>query len=279
MLPADEGKRIRRLLVGDFTLRRLLRSAVLIVGLTYAGLGLYGYFFSDRIAFQPPPPTYRDDAQIIKIRAADGVTISAAYLPNPDAAYTILYAHGNAEDLGLVRPSLEDLRRLGFSVLAFDYRGYGTSGGAPTEEGAYADADAAYDYLTGALRVPAGRVIAYGRSLGGAVAIDLAARRRVAGLVVESSFVSGLRVLTGVPLYPFDKFRSVEKIRRVRCPVLVIHGRKDEVVPFWHGERLFREANGPKMALWVDGAGHNDVPQVGGARYTEALVKFRDSLR
>lgn len=277
-MATGEGKKFRRLLVGDFTMRRLVRSVVLIIVLTYIGLGLYGYFFSDRIAFQPPGPTYRDDGQILKIKTGDGDTISAIHLQNPDAAYTILYAHGNAEDLGIVRPTLEDLRRLGFSVLAFDYRGYGTSGGSPTEEGAYADAAAAYDYLTGPLHVPADRIIAYGRSLGGAVAIDLAARRQVAGLVVESSFVSGFRVLTRVPLFPFDKFRSVEKIKRVHCPVLVIHGRRDEVISFWHGERLFREASEPKMSLWVDGAGHNDVPQIGGVRYTEALIKFRNSL-
>jgi hypothetical protein len=274
-----EGGKLSRLLVGDFTLRRFVRSAILIVALTYVGLGLYGYLFTDRLAFQPPPPTYREGEQILKLKASDGVAISAVHLLNPDALFTILYAHGNAEDLGDVRPGLEELRRLGFSVFAFDYRGYGTSAGTPSEQGAYADIDAAYSYLTGRLHVPAHRIIVYGRSLGGAVAIDLATRQPVAGLIVESSFVSGFRVLTRIPLFPFDKFRSIEKITRVRYPVLVIHGRKDRVVSFWHGERLFREAHEPKMSLWVDGAGHDDVPEAGAERYADALRKFRDLLR
>jgi fermentation-respiration switch protein FrsA (DUF1100 family) len=252
---------------------------LLILALIYVGLGCYAYFFSDKIAFQPPPATYKDSSEIIKLRTEDGNTISALYLPSTDAEFAILYSHGNAEDLGDVRSVLEIIRRAGFSVFAYDYPGYGTSSGKPSEQSAYRAEDAAYDYLSKQLNVPPNRIVAYGRSLGGAVAIDLAARKPVAGLIVESSFVSGFRVLTRISIYPFDKFRSLDKIKQVNCPTLVIHGRGDEVIAFWHGERLFKEANEPKMSLWVAGAGHNNVPDVAGETYVATLHNFAQTIR
>jgi fermentation-respiration switch protein FrsA (DUF1100 family) len=195
-------------------------------------------------------------------------------LNNPNATYTVLYSHGNAEDIGLLLPMLEDIKSMGFAVFAYDYRGYGTSLGTPSEENAYRDVDAAYNHLTSNLGVPSSRIIALGRSLGGAVAVDLAHRRQLGGLVIESSFITAYRVLTRVPLFPFDKFQSISKIAEVRCPVLVIHGQQDKVIPFWHGERLFQEANEPKLSFWVARAGHNDLFEAAGKRYGQALRDF-----
>lgn len=113
-----------------------------------------------------------------------------------------------------------------------------------------------------------------GRSLGGALAIDLAARKPLGGLIVESSFVSAYRVVTRFSIYPFDKFKSLAKIGSARCPVLVIHGTKDEVISFWHGEKLFAAANQPKQSYWVEGAGHNDLMDVAGSGYGEAMKRF-----
>jgi fermentation-respiration switch protein FrsA (DUF1100 family) len=269
---------LKRLLLGEFNWQRFVRSTVLIIVLTYVGVGLYAFFFTDRIIFQPPRSEYHDTRATLKLKSPDGVEISATYLQNSRAAYTILYSHGNAEDLATLAPALEDLRAIGFSVFAYDYHGYGTSAGKPREKNAYEDEDAAYDYLVHTLHTPAERIIALGRSLGGAMAIDLAARKPLAGLIVESSFLSALRVVTHFRIFPFDKFRNLDKIQKVRCPVLVIHGRRDEVIPFWHGVRLFELANQPKMNLWVEGAGHNDLSAVAGPRYEQALQGFRDSL-
>jgi fermentation-respiration switch protein FrsA (DUF1100 family) len=234
--------------------------------------------FSERIIFQPPQTDYRDTSATVKFKSRDGVEISAAYLLNPQATHTILFSHGNAEDLGTLAFELEDMKAMGFSVFAYDYHGYGTSGGKATEQNAYEDHDAAYLYLTQVLHVPADRIIAHGRSLGGALAIDLASRKPLAGLIVESSFLSAFRVLTVYPIFPFDKFRNLDKIKQVRCPVLIIHGREDEVIPFWHGARLFELANAPKVNFWVDGAGHNNLKPVAGAQYVRVLESFRDSL-
>jgi hypothetical protein len=229
---------------------------------------------ADRMIFLPPPPTYGDGQGVIKLATAGGERIAALYLPNPAAPYTILFSHGNAEDLGAIRPFLAGLRAIGFGVLAYDYRGYGTSEGRPSEKASYEDVEAAYEYLTRAAGVPGDRIIAYGRSVGGGPAVELATRRPLAGLVLESAFLSAFRVVTRVPLLPFDKFRNIDKIGRVRCPVLVMHGMADEVVPFSHGQGLYRAAPEPKRFLWVEGAGHNDFLWVAGERHARALREF-----
>jgi alpha-beta hydrolase superfamily lysophospholipase len=258
--------------------KRFLFSTIFALALSYLGLLLYGTMFAESLIFLPPKTVYRDSNASLKLKSRDGVEISAVYLPDAQATYTILFSHGNAEDLGTLVPELDHMTAMGFSVLAYDYHGYGTSGGTPTEKNSYDDIDTAYDYLTQVQKIPPERIIAHGRSLGGAVAIDLASRKPLGGLIVESSFVSAFQVVTGYRILPFDKFRNIDKISNIRCPVLIIHGRQDEVIPFWHGERLFEKANEPKMNLWVDRAGHNNLKRVAGPEYLRALHTFRDSL-
>ncbi|MEG3849113.1 alpha/beta hydrolase [Microcoleus sp. herbarium19] len=263
-------KNIKSWLFGDFSFKRLMRSIIFI----YAFLCFYAFFFSERLIFQPPPSSQIDSSQVIKIASANGMKISAVHFPNPQAKYTILYSHGNAEDLGGILWVLREIRDSGFAVFAYDYQGYGTSQGKPSEYNTYRDIEAACNYLTQQLGVPAKQIILYGRSVGGGPSIDLASRQTVGGLVVESSFVSAFRVLTRIPILPFDKFVNIDKIGKVLSPVLVIHGKDDEVVPFWHGEQLFAAANEPKLNFWVDGAGHNDLMDVAGDRYAETLRNF-----
>jgi hypothetical protein len=258
----------------DITPKHKVLSVLRTIVLVYLGIFLFAYFYADKMIFQPQPSSYGDSRQIIKLESGDDATIAALYLPNPDARFTILYSHGNAEDIGQLLPMLEDIKGMGFSVFAYDYRGYGTSSGTPSEESAYKDQDAGYGYLVGNLGIPANRIITLGRSLGGAVAIDLAQRKQLGGLIIESSFVTAYRVLTRIPLFPFDKFTNISKIKDVRCPVLVIHGKQDEVIPLWHGERLFQGANQPKLSLWVEGAGHNNLFEVAGSRYGQVLRDF-----
>ena len=265
----------RRCVVPEISLLRIALSIAFI----YAVVGAWAWLISDRMIFLPPAPTYRDTADILKVPTSGGERIAAVYLPNPAATYTVLLSHGNAEDLGWVLPSLPPLRDLGFGVFAYDYRGYGLSEGRASEQHVYADIDAAYDYLTRELRVPAARIILYGRSLGAGAAVDLAARQSVGGLILESPFLTAFRVMTRIPLLPFDRFRNVDKIGRVRCPVLVMHGEADEIVPLWHGQQLFERAPGPKMFLAVPGAHHNDFMSVAGARYVTALRDFEALLR
>jgi len=242
----------------------------------YLSLALFAVFFSEKMIFLPHPSSYRDSSEVLKIAAANGNKISAVYLPNPEARFTLLVSHGNAEDLGDDRYWLEELRRAGFSVLAYDYEGYGTSEGKATEKAVYQDEAAAYDYLAIDLHTPPDRIVIFGRSVGTGPATYIAARRPAAGLVLQSPFVSAFRVLTRVPLLPFDKFPNYKNLPHVHCPVLILHSRADSVIPFWHGQKLFELAHEPKQFFWAKNAGHNDMENAEG--YLEALQKFSRSL-
>jgi fermentation-respiration switch protein FrsA (DUF1100 family) len=238
-----------------------------------------GSDFSDSMIFQPHASSYQDNEQIVKLSTRDGVQISAVYLRNDRAKFTILFSHGNSEDLGDILPLLKNLHAHGFSVFAYDYHGYGTSGGKASETNAYADIDAAYEYLTGKHSVPPSSIILHGRSLGGGPSIDLASRQKVGGLILESTFTTAFGVVLSNPDPKVDKFRSIEKLSKVHCPVLVIHGKADQIIPWRHGESLLKAANEPKQFLWVENAGHNNLWHVAGEKCVGTLRAFADRIQ
>ena len=207
-----------------------------------------------------------------------GQKFAAVYLPNPAAKQIILLFHGNGDDLGPTMGRIEALSIRGFAVLAVDYAGYGLSDGKPSEDGLYAGADAAYRYATGTLGWAPEKVISHGVSLGGAAAMWVASRQKVGGLILESSFMSAYRVITGYPLVLGDRMPNLERMKRVHCPVLVIHGTSDGLVAWGHGRRLLEAAPEPKRALWVPGAGHNNVISTSGAPYWRAIIDFAAGL-
>lgn len=256
----------------------ILRGAIYAVTV-YLLFAVFVYFISDQLIFPRPKPSYQDSENIIKLPTKDGTVISAVYLPNDKAEYTVLVSHGNAEDLGSLMPFLRSFAAQGFAVFAYDYQGYGTSQGTPTEKNSYADINAAYSYLTKHLHIPPQRIILYGRSLGAGVAIDLAVRQPIAGLIIESSFVSAYRTLFKFPFLLFDKFDNLSKIKKIKVPVLIIHGKKDQVVPFWHGEYIYQQANSPKQFLPIGNAGHNDLAKMGGEAYWSAIKEFSLGVR
>jgi abhydrolase domain-containing protein 17 len=245
----------------------------------YIALVLFAMFLADGVIFQPPAPQYRDGKELVRFPSANGAQIAALYLNHPDAKYTILYSHGNAEDLGWNRDLLEEYHRRGFNVLGYDYQGYGLSEGKPSERNAYADEEAAYQFLVNEKKIPTERIFAVGQSLGGAMAIDLASKHRLGGLIVQSSFTSAFRVLTRFPIVPFDKFNSLGKMKRVSCPVLVIHGKADSVIGFWNGELLYAAAPTPKQKWWVDRGNHNDILLVDAPGYWKVVGEFVRTLK
>ncbi|MGI9055484.1 MAG: alpha/beta hydrolase, partial [Pyrinomonadaceae bacterium] len=207
-----------------------------------------------------------------------GEYISALFFENPSADYTILFSHGNAEDIFSSDGFTKESRDKGFNVFVYDYHGYGINKGKPSEQNSYEDAETAYDYLINDLKIAPEKIIIFGRSLGGAISIDLASRKKCGGLIAESTFTSAFRVLTHYRIYPFDKFNSLGKIKNVRCPVLFIHGKEDEVIPFWHSEILFAAANEPKFFFSLDNANHNNVSDIGGEDYFQAIKDFANTL-
>jgi alpha-beta hydrolase superfamily lysophospholipase len=253
---------------------------IFLQGLLLIVIGLYlialviAAFYSDRIIFQPQQAGYRDRPDILRLTSSDGAKISARYLPNPKAVFTVLFSHGNAEDIGDAQPLLECIGAAGFAVFAYDYQGYGTSEGSASERHAYEDEEAAYNFLVQSMHVQPNRIIAFGRSVGSGPACDLASRHSLAGLILESAFTSAFRVMTRIRVLPFDKFDNLRKIKSVRCPVLIIHGTEDSVINISHGKELFAAANEPKQAIWVQGANHNDVAFIGGTAYADSLKAF-----
>ena len=272
----EASRKLRKLLIGEFSLKRLLRSTIII----YICLLIFAHVWSEWMIYCPQPPSYTDTAEIpdtapiLKIPTADGLTISALHMINPKAEYTVLYSHGNAVDLGDIRQLMENYRSQGFSVFSYDYHGYGTSDGRPSTKNVYLDADAALRYLTEQKQIPPQRIIIHGRSLGGGPALYLAHKSNVAGLIVESAFVTAYRVMTHIPLFPFDKFRNISLIDEVNCPVLVIHGRRDRTIPFWHGQALFDRARAPKMNCWLDETDHDYIPSKARKTYWAAVQRF-----
>lgn len=233
----------------------------------------WAVLFSDRIAFQPPTPTYSEGNGIYRI-GPKGHRVALLCLTNPTASQLVLYAHGNAEDLGDLRGMIAEYRKQGFSVCAFDYEGYGISDGHPSTENAYLDIETVYTYLVQHEGVDPSRIILHGRSLGAAVALHLATRRPVSGIILESAFLSAFRSVTQIPLFPFDKMRNECEIRKLSYPALFIHGEDDRVVRVWQGKHLYHLAPGLKFAYWVSGAGHNDLMTVAGVAYWKRIRAF-----
>jgi fermentation-respiration switch protein FrsA (DUF1100 family) len=248
----------------------------------YCLLTVVVYVLSDFMMFPSPKASYQDQSlnfpKVIKLKTTDGKSISAIYLVNPKAKQTILFSHGNGEDLGSVLGLLEEFQRIGFSVFAYDYHGYGTSEGRTTEEKTYLDIQAAYLYLTQTLKTPAKDIILYGRSIGTGPTIELARKTPVGGVILEAPMVSTFRVITIVPLFPIDKYRNNQKIAAIKAPILFIHGVNDKTIPIWHSQYLYRLAKAPKRFYPVEGADHNNVMMVGGSQYLQAIVSFAASL-
>jgi abhydrolase domain-containing protein 17 len=249
---------------------------LIVLALSYAFFAMFAWFAADGLIFAARHASYTTLPGLIKIPADDGTPIAALHLPNPEARFTILYFHGNAEDLGDIHDRLKELHAHGFAVLSMDYRSYGATPGEPCEANVHTDVVAVYRHAVEKLGVPPDRIIAYGRSLGSGAAVELAASKPVAGLVIQSGFVSAFRCMTGVTLLPWDRFSNLGKIAKVKCPVLIMHGDHDRTIPYAHGQLLLAAANEPKRALWVPGAAHNNFLDVAGERYWEAMKEFRE---
>lgn len=257
------------------TVQILFKAAVWAASL-YALLCAAAFFFSDKIAFRPPKPSYslKDSPAYRMLDAGNGLKICAAWLENPGAEYTILYSHGNGEDLGEIMHRLKALRSLGFSVMSFDYPGYGESGGSPKSSLVYPCADAAWRELTENLGIPPEKIAVFGYSMGSSAACYLAAEKNPRAAVIHSGFSTAVHALLPVNILPWDILNNEKMLQRASCPVLIIHGTRDFVVPFRNGRRLFSKANAPKFFVPVEGAGHYSIPDEAPWLFLEGIPEF-----
>lgn len=255
----------------------------------YALVCLAAYIMQGRLVFFPTdedagkPSDVGLDYKDVTFAGPDGRDRHGWMIPVADARYTLLFCHGNA---GNITHRLESIRQFvdaGLSVFIFDYGGYGKSRGRPSESGTYGDALAAWDYLVETEGVDPARIILFGRSLGAAVAIDLATRESPRALIVESAFTSAVDI--GARAYPWlpvrylarVRYDNMKKVPHIRAPKLFIHSLEDRTVPFGMGKRLYNRAARPKTFVRLRGT-HDDGFIVSADVYMEALRKFLDSL-
>jgi fermentation-respiration switch protein FrsA (DUF1100 family) len=251
-----------------------LHAAISTIVLAAAYLGIIGYFMHEEqsLVFEPvkhltaTEPEFISDSEEIRFPSEDGIPLSARIvLSSSKSPQWVLFFHSNGGNVSTHQLWWHVLHSTGANVLALDYRGYGESGGTPSESGLYMDGAAAYQYLVNTLHVPPKNIILYGFSLGSAVAIDLASKGRCAGLIVEGAPLSIAAV--GQEEYPFlpvalivhNRFDSAEKISMVTCPILFLHGRGDLTVPLHQAQELYKLAHEPKQLLVVNGNRHSAV--------------------
>ena len=267
-------------------------SILLIAGGAYSALCLYLFLAQASLIFFPNTPSRELTAspadidlefESVSIKTADQVTLHGWFIPAPEEKGTLLFFHGNAGNISHRLDSIAQFQDLGLSVLIIDYRGYGKSEGRTTEKGIYRDADAAWRYLIESRGVAASDIVIFGRSLGASVASRLAIQHQPLALILESSFTSVPDIAQDI--YPWLPVRWLSRLRHaardyvrdVRCPVLVIHSRDDEIIPFHHSETIFASANEPRTLLAIRGT-HNDAFLRDERNYIEGLRAFLSGL-
>ncbi len=235
----------------------------------YGGFGLVLFLMQPKLMYRPTKDIlYTPDELGLKfddvaIETQDGLKISAWYIPAKNAKFTVLLCHGNGGNLMHRLDYINLFHSLGLNCLIFDYRGYGKSHGKPDEQGTYKDAAAAYKWLIDNKKVQPRNIIIYGQSLGGSIAAKLASDVQAGSLVLESSFTSFLDMAKQfywhmpVKFFVRYSYNTFEYLTKITCPVLVIHSKDDEVVPFEFGQKIYETANEPKEFAEISGS-HND---------------------
>jgi len=245
----------------------------------YSRIENFFLFFAQR-TLDYTPDSFGLNYKDVFFESKDGKKLHGWYFPSSPGGPVILFCHGNAGNISHRLENIAGLLRRGLGVFIFDYRGYGKSEGRPSEKGIYLDGLAAYDYLVHHESIPSDRIVLFGRSLGGAVALEVTLERKARALILESGFTSLKDMARSMLLFrPFSimmpaHYNNAAKIPRVGVPVLIFHGTEDELVPFSMGKELFALAAEPKYFYPIQGAGHNDTFIVGGNGYYQRLSRF-----
>ena len=250
---------------------------------------LSGCPMEERLIFHPEPEILRTPRDVslsfdeVYFTSRDGVRLHGWFVPYPGAQWTLLWFHGNAGNIGHRLENLKLLHdKVQISVLLFDYRGFGRSAGKVSEHGTYLDGYAAIELLCKRYGLATSRLVLFGRSLGAAVAAEMAGHMESLLLILESPFVSVPAMARAfLPLGPLSallvtQYNTLEKVRRITSPLLVLHGNRDEVVPYSQGREVFEAAPEPKRFYAIPGAGHNDTYSIGGDSYFSALRESID---
>lgn len=230
---------------------------------------------ADKALYPAPKASYPTGGKVKWIETADGERLAALHGTAPRNRFTVLYSHGNGEDIGMISGRMTDYLKYGYNVMAYDYRGYGHSSGTPSEAGLYRDIDAAYAYLTNDAGVAPENIVLIGYSLGSGPSVDLASRENVGALVLLAPFSSAFDVaIPGSGWLPGNRFPNARKISDVHCPVLVVHGDQDKSISPKLGQKVHAAANPPKEFLLLPGVNHFGVERQGKHAYWVGLATF-----
>ena len=239
------------------------------------------FIFFPSGAIEATPKDYGVDYEDVYFTTADGVKLNGWFVRYLDAQTTLLWFHGNGGNISHRAHGARMLHeKVKANIFMIDYRGYGRSQGAVSEAGTYEDARGALKYLRARRDIDAKRIVFFGQSLGAAVAADLAGREECLAVILEAPFASirdmAKAIYPFLPLGPLIKTRYdvVEKVKLVKAPLLVVHGERDDIVPFEQGKKVFEAGAGPKEFHALHGAHHNDTFEVGGDAYFAVIKNF-----
>lgn len=265
--------------------KRIGLSVIRIVLLSYLGLMAFLFFFQSHFIYRPSkeiivtPAALRLKYENVSLVTADHYKLDGWFVPAENPKGTVLFCHSNAGNMSNYIDAVEVFNELGFNILLFDYRGYGLSEGKPTEQGTYLDAEAAWEFLVQSKKTDPLEIIIVGRSLGAAVAVLLAGRHTPSLLIIESAFTSFPDIAAvHFPYLPARilaryKYDVIDLLQKVECPILVVHSRDDEIVPFEHGRKIFNSLKGKKEFLAISGP-HNEGFVESRKKYINGLKNF-----
>ncbi len=253
---------------------KIFAAAVLVLACAYGALLLFARLFAERIIFPAPPASYSDDGDIIYLGLPGGGKAAALWIPAKDSKVCAIYSHGNGEDLGEIRPLLEDYARRGISVFAYDYPGYGLSSGKPSIKGLEESSEAAYRYVSEELGFEDSDIAVVGYSLGSAAACEIASRHPgIRCAVIIGGFSKAVKAVLPVNIIPWEMLDNSSKISQFKFPALFMHGRRDMVVPFRNALENYKAAPRGlgRLAEFPD-RGHYGLPD--SPKYWEEAVGF-----
>ena len=266
----------------------MLKTIISILGILlffYLVFLGYVYLFQHRMVYVPFSELSGDPAQKglayqeLFLESSYGNKIHAWYIPAQEERGVVLFCHGNAGNISHRLQTIEMLNSLNMSVFIFDYQGYGKSSGRPGEKETYQDALAAWQYLVNSRRIPPEKIFVFGRSLGGAIAADVAVGRNPAGVILESTFTSVIELATElftympVRLLVRFEYDTISKLDQITSPVLIIHSSDDEIIPYAHGRKLYQSASEPRYFAEIRG-GHNTGFMQSQDKYLKELDNF-----
>jgi fermentation-respiration switch protein FrsA (DUF1100 family) len=267
------------------SLKSILLSAVVfyvgIVGLMYVAQRSLMYF-PERVRTAPTDAGF-PQAQEAVLNSADGTRLIVWHVAPKEGKPVFLYFHGNGGSLRYRVRRFENLTADGSGLVALSYRGYGGSGGSPSEEGLLADADAAYAFARA--QYPGAKLVVWGESLGSGVAVALAAKNKIDALILEAPYTSTADIAFAA--YPFipvsllmkDQFRSDSRIDKVKTPILIMHGMRDNIIPFAYGRRLFDLAPEPKHFVPLPLGEHENLDAHGAQAAAREFLESRPFVR